>query len=150
MFNNLNSESHLSDVINISKAFNLDNNIPIISIIKSILTDKINNFTIDEIFTTIIAFFTGIILLLRYSNYIEKIIPNYKISDETKNTINNYHDIILTIQCFILCTYVIYIINMILIKKDFILTNRYSILFNNIITIGSIIYLLYLNQNKSS
>lgn len=149
---NFNSKTTLSEIITNSNVFGNDlNKITIIDIMKSIFTERINNnISIDEIFIIIIIIISIIVIILKYSDLIIKINPNYNLSDEDNKQISKYHDSFLYLQCIIIAIYVFYIIRMIINNKNYILTNRYTTLFNYFITICTIIYFIFIVKNKGT
>jgi len=107
-----------------------------------------NDLSIDDFFCLIINFIIILTLITKYIYLIEKINPNYKLSDHTIKKLDIYHDNLLYLQAFIIAIYVFYIIRMIIIGNDVILTKRLSILFSYFSTIASVFYIIFILKNN--
>jgi len=107
-----------------------------------------DDLSIDDFFCLIINFIIILTLITKYIYLIEKINPNYKLSDNTIKKLDIYHDNLLYLQAIIIAIYVFYIIRMIIIGNDVILTKRLSILFSYLSTIASIFYIIFILKNN--
>jgi len=139
MTSNINNSTNIIDICN----YISDNDYK-----KKYFESFYNDLSIDDFFCLIINFIIILTLITKYIYLIEKINPNYKLSDQTIKKLDIYHDNLLYLQAFIIAIYVFYIIRMIIIGNDVILTKRLSILFSYLSTIASVFYIIFILKNN--